>query len=115
MLCHIAEKFHVLGAKAGGLEFLVGECSKPIVERIKLDPLLIEAESDRLVVEIGFDHVTRKGTISSKTASRGVGCRLRLSQLAVSIVVGSGRVERKGRNSEAQRSSGNRTEGGRNS
>lgn len=88
LLSHEGDQRAVLSSQTSSNEVLVGEDGETIVERVKLDPLLVETKSDRLVVEIRLDHVTRLRAVGTKAASRCVWDGLGLREFAVSVVVG---------------------------
>ena len=52
LVCHELEQTTLVGVDAGVFKLCHGECLQAIVEEIKLDPLLIETEVERGVVEI---------------------------------------------------------------
>lgn len=92
LLSHKLDQRAVLRSEASSQEVLLREGCKAVVEEIQLDPLLVQAESDRLVVEVTVDHVSRESAVGSKPASRGVRNWLWVLQGAIGVVVsGSGR------------------------
>jgi len=50
------------------LEVLVAEGLEDVIEEIKLDPLLVQGEQDRLVIEVRLDAVDRLRAISAEAA-----------------------------------------------
>jgi hypothetical protein len=48
-------------------EVLRREDSEAVVEQIQLDPFLVQAESNRLEIEIAVDHVTRLSAVGAET------------------------------------------------
>lgn len=65
---HELDEVHIrLGEVQLGKVGLV-EAGENVVEEIQLDPLLVESEKDRLVVEVGLNAVNWLSSVSSKTA-----------------------------------------------
>lgn len=62
------------------------------MEQIELDPFLVQAQSNRLVIEVTLDHVAGKGAVGAQTTSWGVWRRLDLGKLTIGVVVRCGRV-----------------------
>lgn len=112
LLSHEGDQGAVLSSKTSSEEVLLGEDGKTVVEQIKLNPLLVETKGDGLVVEITLDHVARLRAVGTKATSRGVIDRLRLSELAVLVVVGGGGVGRQHRDGRVHDGSVDSASGG---
>lgn len=78
----------VLRSKAGVDEVLIAEDGDTVVEKIELDPLLVETQLDRVEVKVALDHIARLRAVCAKTASGSVRRRLNLSQTASRVVIG---------------------------
>ena len=83
---HELDEIHIrLGEVQLGKVGLV-ESGENVVKEIQLDPLLVETEKDRLVVEVGLNAVHWLGSVSSKTAGWLKWNWLRVVEGAVRIV-----------------------------
>jgi len=56
------------------------------MEEIELDPFLVQAQENRLVVKVGLNAIDGLGAISSQTTSWGVRDGLLIVQRAIGIV-----------------------------
>jgi hypothetical protein len=111
LLSHELDQRAVLGSESGSNEVLLGEDSKTVVEQVKLDPLLVETKGDGLVVEVALNHVAGLSTVGTEATSRGVVDGLRLSELAILVVVGGSGVGRQNRDGRAHNGSVNSASG----
>jgi len=83
---HESDKFSVGGGQTGGLEVLFGEPGKNVVEKVKLNPFLVQTKEDGLVVKVGVDLVNWLGTVGTKTTSWRIWHWLRVVEQTVSNV-----------------------------
>lgn len=88
LLCHELDQGDVLWSETSSSEVLLGEGCHGVVEGIQLDPLLVEAQSDGLVIEVALHHIAWKRAIGAETTCGSVGCWLRVLQQAIRVVVG---------------------------
>ena len=94
----------VLRCEASVKEILVREDSETVVEQVKLNPLLVQAKHDRLVIEVTVHHVARLSAVGAETTSWHIWNGHGVLRLAVGVVVGVCRVRRQRRNGCSQRS-----------
>jgi len=66
LLGHELDQAAVLSSETGGKEVFLGEDGKTVIEEVELNPLLVEAKSDRLEIEVGLNHVTRLSAVGAK-------------------------------------------------
>lgn len=113
LVSHPLDVRAVLSSEASIGEVLSSEDGKTIVEKVELDPLLVETKGDGLEVEIRVDLVTREGTVGTSTTEGSVWSRLGVSQLAISVVISGSWVERERRDRGGGGSALEGTSGGR--
>lgn len=83
LLGHELQEVTILAVQSLVLEVLLGEGGETPVEEVKLDVLLVQAESDGLVVEIGLNSVHGGRPVGALSASRCIRGRLVGVKLAV--------------------------------
>lgn len=66
LLSHELDEGDVFLGQASGEEVFLGERGDAVVEGVKLDPFLIEAQHDGFVVEVALNHVPRLTAVRSK-------------------------------------------------
>jgi len=103
LIGHELDKVSVRGGQPGSGKVGLGEGSEDVVEEIELDPLLVQAEKDGLIVKVGLDTVDRLGAACTKTSSWLIRNRLRVVQRAVGAVGELGRVGWQDRDSRCKR------------
>lgn len=67
LLGHELNQGTIFSSKTGSDEIFFREDSKSVVEKIELNPLLVETQGDRLKIEVTFNHVAWQTAIGSKS------------------------------------------------
>jgi hypothetical protein len=85
LVSHELNEESVTGCQASSSELLLGESSQDAVEEIQLNPLLVQAQKNGLVIEIGLNAIDGLSAVGAETTTGwyGIGSWLSNSPLGL--------------------------------